>query len=560
MSKAKKFILSSVLLCSLFCVYTINEVSADINNSQDREKKCLSVVYEDNENINEAIESYLNSARIGYQSGNPLASIESLIKAENLLKNVPANKDLQNSYNIELSNFYSKYEQFENALNAFNDVTTNDISQKIFLARQKAWYYNSLKKFSDAKKELEILQNLTIKELGSKPSDLFYYYIDYSYYLLDSCQFDEFVQIKDKLQSLLSQISAGEEHVRDEIDLNQLLITYYISKNMQDKALEVLNTNAKLAEANSIDYKDNTTHYYKDYYYSIKDFKSVKKIIDEEAAKIKKLSSNDNINLMYSYNNYINYYNNLSANKRSEKYAAKMVKLVEPYKNIIPIKYANTLKKAARVKNDRGENEEALRYINEAERYYAKATSQNSYPYYDTNKTKGEIYSNMGKFDEALEYYIKAENILKNLQGSYFTKESYEIKQNIASIYANKNDYNNAIQEINNAIKTAEKIFNKNNVEVQKLISDKINILNRFEKNKEAEEALNQISEVVDNNKMEGYDYDFCYEYYTTMIYRNIKGNNKDKALNYLQKAEKYATNKYQKKEIKNLKTQITKN
>ena len=88
---------------------------------------------------------------------------------------------------------------------------------------------------------------------------------------------------------------------------------------------------------------------------------------------------------------------------------------------------------------------------------------------------------------------------------------------------------------------------------------DKINILNHFEKSNEAEEVFNKISDIIDNNKMEGYDYDFCYQYYTTMIYRNLGENNKDKVRNYIQKAEKYATYKWQKKEIKKLKKELTK-
>ncbi len=553
MSRTKKSIFNAILLCSLFCIMTPASVYGDVINAATQ----ISITAEEISSQN--IESYFNSVQEGYNIGNPLTSIEALIKIDNLTTSEPGNKDLKSRYNLELGNFYSMFEQFENALTAFNNVSTNDINQKMLIAKQKAWFYNSLKKFNEAKQELKILQNLIAKEYSSNPQVMFNYYVDYSYFLLDSCQFNEFMQNENKLKKLISQIPAGEEQIRAEIDLNQLLVTYYICRNMQDKAVEILDKNIKLAEANGINYKDNTTHFYKDYYYSIKDLKSVKEIIDKQAAKAKKEYSKNSYYMSYVYGDYINYYNNFYKSNTNEKYLAKMLKVLEPYKNIIPVKYGNAMKQTAVIKMSKGDNEAALKFINEAERYYAKAASLNSYLYYDTNKIKGSIYKNTGNDDKALECYKKAESIINNLQKNYITRETYDIEVDIAYLYAKKNDFNNAIKKIESAIKTIEKIYNKNNVQVQMLNLNKYNMLNQFNKTKEAEEVLNKISVVIDNNQLEGYNYDFLYQYYVIMINKSLRENNTDKAKIYLQKVEKYATSKRQKKEIKNLKKELIK-
>ena len=554
MLRTKKYTTKALLVFLLTCSLAANTIYAHTNDNKPQNQLSAAVAEQLPEKEN-MLNSYLNSAQMGYNDGNPLTAVENFIKAENIIKNEPV--ILKNKYNFELGNFYSRYEQFENALSTYNDILTNNTCEKMFLYKQKAWYYNSLKRFNEAKKELDNLQNLINKEFKDNAPILFNFYVDYSYFLLDSYQFNEFIKEKTKLTNLITKMPEGENKIRAEIELNQLQITYFICKNMQDKALKILDENTKLAQANGINYKDNTTHFYKDYYNSIKDYKSVKEIIDKETEKTINQFGKNSVILMNSYENYINFYNQYNDNKNYKKYSVKLLALLEPYKNIIPLKYGNALKKAAEFKKDIGNNEEALAYLNEAERYYAKATSLNSYPFFDTNKTRGEVYKNMKKNDDALEYYTKAEKILNDLQGVYQTKDTFEIERDIAYVYANKNDYNNAIKRINSAIKTAEGIYTKNNVEVQKLNFNKVNILNQLDKAKEADEVIKAISIIVDGNQMEGYDYDFYFAYYMNMAYRSLSENNTDKAITYQQKAEKYAKNKDEKRWVKKLKSQI---
>ena len=554
MLRTKNFTTKALLVFLLTCSLSANTIYADTNDNKPQNQPPAVVAEQLSEKEN-MLNSYLSSARMGYNDGNPLTAVENFIKAENIIKNEPV--ILKNKYNFELGSFYSRFDQFENALSIYNDILTDNTAEKMLLYKQKAWYYNSLKRFNEAKKELDNLQNLINKQFKDNTQILFNFYVDYSYYLLDSYQFNEFMKEKTKLTNLITKMPEGETKIRAEIELNQLQITYFICKNMQDKALKLLDENTKLAQANGINYKDNTTHFYKDYYKSIKDYKSEKEIIDKETEKTIEQFGENSVILMTSYEDYINFYNQMNDNKKNKKYSIKLLALLEPYKNIIPLKYGNALKKAAELKRNTGKHEEALAYLNEAERYYAKATSLNSYPFFDTNKIRGEVYKNMGKNDEALEYYSKAEKILNDLQGVYQTKDTFEIKRDIAYVYANKNDYNNAIKKINSAIKTAEEIYTKNNVEVQKLNFNKVNILNQLGNAQETDEIIKAISIIVDGNQMEGYDYDFYFDYYMNMAYRSLSENNTDKAITYQQKAEKYAKNKDRKRGVKELKSQI---
>ncbi len=451
--------------------------------------------------------------------------------------------------------FYGTIDEHYEAIGLINLLKkyTNPKNQndKLFDMRSVIYSNFAERNFKNLLKDIYNYYYFISKNKNSDISLYIDYYNILMEYYIESSQYNKIPNIYNKAVKLLK--GNDEKTRKQKFSLNQRYQKYFIDLGEYDKALILIKENDALINGlNDTNLQNQLYALYKEYYEKQDDFKKVKEYIDKIDTLLKK--DNNEIAIINNYNTYINYYKSIDKYKTALKYANKIKETYSDIKDIAPVVYANALKEIADINTNN--IKERINTALEAKIIYEKYLPRCSFKLFEINKSLINLYNNSGEFDKALESYKTAKNIILTINEKA-QKNYIELTESIIEVYLNKDDLTTAKSLLDEITELSKQVYGKDNIYVYKLYLRKAEMYERFQKHTEADKLFEQITKAINNNKISGTDNDFYYSCYYKTAWKNLQKNNLEEAKKYIKKAEQYAKKEWNKKEIRNLNSEL---
>ena len=501
------------------------------------------------DNSKELFQAKLDTLGLYVDTNSELQRKSKLDEIGSLVGNMPV--ELKIKYYYQLYYYYANYEDMQMA----NDILIKiyscsclSLDDKINVVEKLSENYSYLKDIKNTNKFLSEYYKL-VSVQPDPYGRLTSFYIR-KIYLNNDVQnlYKDFMPLYVKAKNNVLLLKNNDDIKSNLNHLDLYLVNNYLEMGEFQKAKDIID---EFEKTNRYDIAIKWS-LYDSYYDKIKNYSERKKSIDYLKRDLKKTSDFSYQDQITINEKYASYYKDTEDYKKSEKLLLEIINIIDEYFNANPARKYDFYISLAALCINKGDYDSALEYINIANNTYRHKTGSYTYArmlYYKANALYGK-----GQNQEALQYLLDAEKVQIKLPTSFDLADTYETMYNL---YASQKDFVNAFKYFDKYLNIKEQQYGKNNVNVYKALLNKVDLISTVGCKNNADKLLNSIISDLIAGKVQGIDYEF-YSYINLKIaYLSYEKEHYDQALEYVNEALKYSYTSEQFKEIYNLLSDI---
>ncbi len=496
--------------------------------------------------------AYIARARYYTELMIPDHAKNDLDKANEIYEHNKDNLDLRNNILLSYISYYIDIEEPYNAIK-FLKENINTEAESACVYKELARIYTKMKNRKKAEKYYVQYYD-KIKNKTDIMTDLFQYHLMMAKMYQETNEIIKWQIEINKADEILNNLKSSKD--KSKILLGLEKIQYYIEMKEFDKAFLVLEENNELISKSGKEYqKKNIIQNYIDYFREQKDIKEFNKLA-KEINKFYKTLPEESLSSLTLKEKQIDINKDLNNFDQATEYANDALKRIEPYKDYTPYLYGKYLRKMAEIKIAEGKAIEAKIYLDKALESFKKGAPETAYEFYEIYKNYAE-YSQMSEnYNDAINYYNKAESVIKGLKGEK-SNEYVDIYSGLANTYINLGKNQEAIKYADNAVAIRENNFGKTHI---KTIEEKLNQYNIYEAaglQSEAIKILDEINTMFDKDEVIGTEKEIIFRLDIINAYISMAKEEYESAIINTKEALKNALTKRNKQEAYHLLYQI---
>ncbi len=496
--------------------------------------------------------AYIARARYYTELMIPDHAKNDLDKANEIYEHNKDNYDLRNNIANTYMDYNMRIEQPYQAIKYMEPIINQETLPE-FVYRQLGQINIRMNNIKEAEKYFAKYYD-KIKEKANNEKELFYYHLEIAEMYQYAGKYNLYLEEINKAEKILETIDTNKEQLK--ILLNTSKIQYYIEMKEFDKAFLVLEENNELISKSGKEYqKQNIIQHYIDYFREQKDIKEFNKLANE-IDKFYKTLPEESLLYLTLEEKQIDINKALNNFDQATEYANDALKRIEPYKDYTPYLYGKYLRKMAEIKIAEGKAIEAKIYLDKALESFKKGAPETAYEFYEIYKNYAE-YSQMSEnYNDAINYYNKAESVIKGLKGEK-SNEYVDIYSGLANTYINSGKNKEAIKYSDNAVSIRENNYGKTHI---KTIEEKLNQYNIYEAaglQSEAIKILDEINTMFDKDEVIGTEKEIIFRLDIINAYISMAKEEYESAIINTKEALKNALTKRNKQEAYHLLYQI---
>lgn len=496
--------------------------------------------------------AYIARARYYTELMIPDHSKNDLDKANEIYEHNKDNYDLRDNISNAYIDYNIRIEQPYQAIKYMEPIINSETLPE-FVYRQLGQMNIRMYNIKEAEKYFAKYYD-KIKEKANNEKELFYYHLEIAEMYQYAGKYNLYLEEINKAEKILETIDTNKEQLK--ILLNTSKIQYYIEMKEFDKAFLVLEENNELISKSGKEYqKKNIIQHYIDYFREQKDIKEFNKLA-KEINKFYKTLPEESLLYLTLEEKQIDINKDLNNFDQATEYANDALKRIEPYKDYTPYLYGKYLRKMAEIKIAEGKAIEAKIYLDKALESFKKGAPETAYEFYEIYKNYAE-YSQMSEnYNDAINYYNKAESVIKGLKGEK-SNEYVDIYSGLANTYIHLGKNKEAIKYSDNAVSIRENNYGKTHI---KTIEEKLNQYNIYEAaglQSEAIKILDEINTMFDKDEVIGTEKEIIFRLDIINAYISMAKEEYESAIINTKEALKNALTKRNKQEAYHILHQI---
>ncbi len=486
--------------------------------------------------------AYLARARYYLEVRIPDLAKEDLYRVYEIYTQNKDDEDLKNNILNAFINYNLCFEESYEALKYHYQLVGNkynNANEYLTLSQ----IYTIMQNHIDSKTALDRYYQKIKDNDHNQNLKLFYYHMSKAILYQAGQKMDLLKKELDEAEKLIDSLEKYKTEARISFNVNK--IQYFIDMKQFDEALSLLDKNNEFITENGHKYEiQNSFQQYLDYYLELTDSDNFNKYA-KKLDKYYETLPTGSLSFLPVAEKQINLYKNLNMYRKANEHAKNVLNQLEPVKNYIPYQYGKFSRLAAEVKIQEGNISAAKIYLDKALKSYELFYPSTAYVYYEIYKDLGEISNIEGNTKEAFQYYKKAEVIIKKLQGDK-ANALMEIYYNLANTYLNLGDKKNAVLYAEKSLAIRKHNYGKIKNSINQLNSEfsMYHIYKESGLNKKASEILDRINSIVEKNEVIGNNKSFYYYLYLTNADVAMQNGQYEAAINYVRKAMKNSINK----------------
>lgn len=496
--------------------------------------------------------AYIARARYYTELMIPDHAKNDLDKANEIYEHNKDNYDLRDNISNAYIDYNIRIEQPYQAIKYMEPIINSETLPE-FVYRQLGQMNIRMYNIKEAEKYFAKYYD-KIKEKANNEKELFYYHLEIAEMYQYAGKYNLYLEEINKAEKILETIDTNKEQLK--ILLNTSKIQYYIEMKEFDKAFLVLEENNELISKSGKEYqKKNIIQHYIDYFREQKDIKEFNKLA-KEINKFYKTLPEESLLYLTLEEKQIDINKDLNNFDQATEYANDALKRIEPYKDYTPYLYGKYLRKMAEIKIAEGKAIEAKIYLDKALESFKKGAPETAYEFYEIYKNYAE-YSQMSEnYNDAINYYNKAESVIKGLKGEK-SNEYVDIYSGLANTYIHLGKNKEAIKYSDNAVSIRENNYGKTHI---KTIEEKLNQYNIYEAaglQSEAIKILDEINTMFDKDEVIGTEKEIIFRLDIINAYISMAKEEYESAIINTKEALKNALTKRNKQEAYHILHQI---